>query len=290
MISDASVADVRAGVSALQHGVASDCIQRVLVVLSDVAAGGRIRIDVVGKQDGYAGGHPEFHGFVAAGEPRDCVGLSITAWPGRLEDFAGGRGGDTVGRIAGDEAADERDSPDLRRAGAHGIFPTAVARAPAAADHHGANPDGGDSGSIRASAAALADGGFMEERAGACGVGGVFPAGSDDAGAAGVNGDLFRGPAAGKEAEPRVAGSDDGDATVVGGERGIRILRAASAVQHRVRRVGGSDRVADLDADLGGDRVPGGGMERRTGGDEVRANEAKRLRGICGEVAREVQL
>ena len=60
----------------------------------------------------------------------------------------------------------------------------------------------------------------------------------------------------------RFAGSDGGDVALVAGERDIRDLCAARAVQRGLRGIGGGDRIDDLDAAFRGNCFPGSGVER----------------------------
>ena len=75
------------------------------------------------------------------------------------------------------------------------------------------------------------------------------------------SGEIARG-----SAEKCGAGSDVGYDFVVGGERAVWILCAASSVRSGVRRIGGGDWNADLDAFVGDDYFFGSGVERGIGG------------------------
>jgi hypothetical protein len=114
-IGDASVAGVCASVSAMQHGIAGNCVQPVSVIFSDHAFGRGLCGELAGEQDGHARGDPEFYGSSAAGEPCDGGGLFVATRAGCVEDIFGWSGRGVVGRFTGDEAIDEWDSSDLRR-------------------------------------------------------------------------------------------------------------------------------------------------------------------------------
>jgi hypothetical protein len=244
------VANVGAGVPAVQHADAGDCVQRVSGVFPDAAAGGGLCVDVDRKQDRDAGRVSEFHGLFAAWKPRNRDRFSRPARAGRLEIRISRGGGSIDRRNAGDEAVNAGNSPDLRRRGEHRIRTSTVARAPAAVDHHAADRSGGNLRGVRQTVAALVNRAVVDECTGAWDVAGVFPAYGDGAGDARAHRDLLGGAAAREAFEQRTARGGLGNAVVVAGERAVWILCEAHAGERGVWRFGGGDRFAGVDADF----------------------------------------
>src|SRR5713226_1883587 len=197
----------------------------------------------------------------AAGKPANCFGVSGEAGTRRMEVGVAGFGRNAAGGYAGNEAADGRNSYNLWRSRAAGIFCAPVARAGAVDFDDCAPAGGGDSGRVRAAVAALAWLGARERRLGASVVGHFLSRHRYFAGHDRGHGNLQMGAAEATKSDQRSAGRADRDAALVGGGPRVWILCAQDAVWNYLRRAGGGDRIVDLDGALHGDYFFGRSVE-----------------------------
>jgi len=264
-LGDKGVEDVCAGISAVRDYIASDCIQFVSGIFPYAVARSGFRFQLDREQDGATRSHPGFHQLPAPREPGNRVGFSGHAWARPVEVRTRRMAGNAFGRVAGDEAVDGGYPPDLRGCRAYWLHAPPVEGPVAAFDNNGTTTPGRNSGGVWQTAEALGDARIREEDPGAWNLAGVLPCCRNDPGDAGVDGDLLGSEAKGRKSGGRTAGRHAGNPLVVGRQCAFWLLCAKDAVQRGIWWIGGGDRIDDLDADLDGGRVPGGGMERRNG-------------------------
>src|SRR5580704_12217411 len=169
--------------------------------------------------------------------------------------------GNAAGRLAGDAAADGRDSSNLWGSGAAGILAPATSGTGVALGDDCSAAGSGDIGSSRAADPALACSGTWPAAYPAGMVDDFLSRSGDCAGDAGAHRDLSSGSSGRGTDAQRLTGGDGGDLAVVAGQRAIWILRAARAVQRGVWRACGGHRIDGVDAAVGGDHISGGGVE-----------------------------
>src|SRR6266702_1931120 len=183
-----------------------------------------------------------------------------------MENRRAGLDGDVACRIAGDEAGDGRNSHHLRGRTEARISAPASARADAVAGDDCAAAGSGGPRLIEKTTAAMDCARNRQAQYIARVVEFLFSSGGDGAGHDGPDSDLSRGAAPGTKFAQCAARRDGCHASLVAGRCAVWNLRAARALQYRVRRVGGGDRPDHLDAAFRRDHISGCGLERGAGG------------------------
>src|SRR5882762_7020672 len=170
-------------------------------------------------------------------------------------------GRNAAGGHASDAAFDGRNPHNLWRSRPAGIFYQAIARAIAADLDDRSLAGGRDSRRVRAALAAMAGLGVWKRCHGANVVGGIFSRRRYFAGYDCGYDYLSMGAPEGANSGQRHSRSTDRDAAMVGRRLRIWILRTQDAVRNDLRRIGGGDRIADLDGAVHGNYFPGRRVE-----------------------------